>query len=63
MGIVDIINVLVALLAVLEFLTLQPFIPPELIPWLFFGIAALNAVVTLLRALFPQNVLVKSLRR
>jgi len=63
MGIVDIINAIVAVIAVLEFLVGQGFIPPELLPWLFFGVAVLNAVVGLLRALFPQNVLVKSLRR
>ena len=60
--IVSIINVLVAILAVLNFLLSQPFVPPEWLPFIVFVIAVMNAVVDLLRKLFPENVTIRALR-
>ena len=56
--IATIINILAALVAVLNFLVAQPFIPPEILPFLLFGVVVLNGVIDLLRVLFPQNALV-----
>ena len=53
--IVNIINILAAIVTVLVFLLNQTFIPPEWLPFIAFAVVVLNGAIDLLRVLFPQR--------
>ena len=55
----DIINIIGVVAAVLALLLERPETPPEWVPFLIFGIAVLNALISLLKTLFPQTALGK----
>lgn len=55
MDLVTLINIVAAVVALLNALASQPIIPPEFLPYLFLLISLLNVFLEFLRSRLPAN--------